>query len=566
MLSCFFSIFVFFLAITDTLTKCDSNQCSQEMDVTSIRVLSTITSIDGIQTGDYSFIYAQLLKELLLRMEFDQQNSKNEFINFFKETTELNQNNDMVELDKFGREYDKHSIIWWYTRPGFIHHTINEALRIQDVLNLLRMGFLIQKLHRQLEHISRNSDEVTSTLTVYLGQGLTYVDYGNLKKTANNEYLSFNTFISVNTNYEQAVKNARQALRDGFETAVLFSIIVESSTSISVPFACIDDLSYFDNSEDEYIFSINTVFRIEQVEALKGKNSILHVKLRPISIRDKHLRQIMQATRKNIEGSTLMFEMAKLIMLMEQYSTAEILYNRLLNETLQTDIENIELIYHQLATIREKKNDTVGAIDLYERTLEIAKSHRQMNDSIFQLILLKIAGLLQAQKKFDAAMERFQEALRLELQTTAPNYRQRSKIYNDIGVLLNEQKRYDESLGYQEKSLAIDREYTPNDHMNLAITYYNMASSYKNMKNYEMALAYYQEAIIHFQQTKPMPITNILNNHLFIAHILKELDRSDEAVQHAKTAAKLLRQTMSDTDPNDQVFIDRLEQMIDSVE
>ena len=162
----------FFLVIIGTLAKCDSNQCSQEMDTTSIIVLSTITSINDIQLADYSFIYAQLLKELLLRMKFDQHTSKKEFINFFKETTEFNENNFIIELAEFDHEYNKHSAIWWYTHPGFIRNTLNEALRTQDVLNLLRMGFLIQKLHRQLEYISQNSDEITSTFTVYLGQGL----------------------------------------------------------------------------------------------------------------------------------------------------------------------------------------------------------------------------------------------------------------------------------------------------------------------------------------------------------------------------------------------------------
>ncbi|CAF3073793.1 unnamed protein product [Rotaria socialis] len=156
------------------------------------------------------------------------------------------------------------------------------------------MGFLIQKLHRQLEHLSQNVDEVTSSFIVYRGQGLSYDDYEKLKNAANEALLAFNTFLSANTNHEAAANNARQAVRNGFETAVLFSITIESSNDVSIPFACIDDHGYFENTENEYIFSINTVFRIEKVEKLAGKSGVLLVRLRPTNIRDKQLRYLIE--------------------------------------------------------------------------------------------------------------------------------------------------------------------------------------------------------------------------------------------------------------------------------
>lgn len=74
----------------------------------------------------------------------------------------------------------------------------------------------------------------------------------------------------MNTDREVAINSDKRAIRDGFETAVLFSVTIEASTTVSMPFACIDDLSYFENSENEYMFSTNTIFRIEHVEKLPG--------------------------------------------------------------------------------------------------------------------------------------------------------------------------------------------------------------------------------------------------------------------------------------------------------
>lgn len=42
-------------------------------------------------------------------------------------------------------------------------------------------------------------------------------------------------------------------------------------------------------------------------------------------VRDKFIQQLMQPTRKEIEGSTKMFELAELVILMKQNATAEII-------------------------------------------------------------------------------------------------------------------------------------------------------------------------------------------------------------------------------------------------
>ena len=551
---------VFFIA--GTFGKCDSNQCSNEMDATSLTVFSTTNIKNGSELTDNPFIHAQLLKELLLSVKFDEQTSRKEFIHFFKENAALSDSTELIGHGKFEREYTKHSAIWWYTVPGFIHETLNDALRTQDVINLLRSGFFIQKLHRQLEHMSVNSDSMSGTFVLHCGQGLSYEDYAKLKKITNGEFVSFNTFLSVNTDRELAMRSAQRAIRDGFETSVLFSITIEASTTASIPFACVDDLSYFENLENQYMFSINTIFRIQEVQKLAGKGGVLHVKLQPISTRDKSIRQLMEPTRKEIKGSTSMFQLAKLMILMNQNLTAEIIYKRLLDETTLDDLIDIEFIHYQLASIQEKVNNISGALTLYERTLEMSTSHRPANDSFVLTILMRIANILGKQKQYDTAFEKYQEALRLDLQASEPNYRRRSKLYNDIGTLLASQERYAESLEYHTQSVALDLEHSPNDHINIAISYNNIASNYKEMKDYELALTFFQKALIHHQQMSPIQMATIYQDHFFIALMLKELGRLDEALAHTSEAAKIIVQMYSDDDPNRRIHMDVLEKFL----
>ena len=173
---------------------------------------------------------------------------------------------------------------------------------------------------------------------------------------------------------------------------------------------------------NEYTFSINTIFRIEHVENSPSKDVVLHDKLQPISTRDKLIWQLMQPIRKETEGSPGVFELAKLMILMNQDLTAETIYNSRLSETEIDDFITIEFIHCQLASIQEKVNNTSVALTFYERTLKISASYRLRNDSFVLTILMKIADMLEKQKRYDTALEKYHEALGVELQASEPTY------------------------------------------------------------------------------------------------------------------------------------------------
>lgn len=190
--------------------------------------------------------------------------------------------------------------------------------------------------------MSENTNPVDETFTVSRRQGLSYDHYAELKKITNGRLVSFNTFLSVNIDCEMAINSTKRAIRDGFETSVVFSIAIEASTTASISFTRIGDLSYFDKPENKYIFSINTIFRIKELEKLTGESGVLHVKLQPISARDKLIQQLMQLTRRKIEGSTNMLELAKLMILMNQYSMVEIIQTSILDDKKPNDFIKIE--------------------------------------------------------------------------------------------------------------------------------------------------------------------------------------------------------------------------------
>lgn len=119
-------------------------------DVTPISILLP-TSDNDINRLNQSFMYSQLLKEILLSMKHDDE-AKQKFIEFCRF---LNNDNEQqrLHMDKFEQEYDLHSPVWWYTKEPFIYSTLNQALRTQDNDVVMKMGYFIRDLHRQPEQL-----------------------------------------------------------------------------------------------------------------------------------------------------------------------------------------------------------------------------------------------------------------------------------------------------------------------------------------------------------------------------------------------------------------------------
>ncbi|CAF4091600.1 unnamed protein product, partial [Rotaria sp. Silwood2] len=121
---------------------------------TPISIVSVSSAIDLNQL-DQSFMYSQLLKEILLEMEYDEK-AKTEFIEFCQ-IQHVDNESSLHVIDEFERKYDRPSPIWWYTRDCFIYSMLNKALRTQDTEIIIKMGFFLRDLHRQIEQLHSNS-------------------------------------------------------------------------------------------------------------------------------------------------------------------------------------------------------------------------------------------------------------------------------------------------------------------------------------------------------------------------------------------------------------------------
>ena len=189
-----------------------------DINMTSISIVSPSTAIDLNQL-DPSFMYSQLMKNILLKMKFNE-SAKTDFIEFC--ILQQFENQSAIDvINEFDGDYDRTSPIWWYTRDCFIYSMLNKALRTQDIETIIKMGFFMRDLHREIEKLHFNTDN-RSPFTVYRGQGIQNAEFEKIKHSEGG-LLSFNNFLSTSTDPQIAFQRAESAGDDPELAGVLFS-------------------------------------------------------------------------------------------------------------------------------------------------------------------------------------------------------------------------------------------------------------------------------------------------------------------------------------------------------
>jgi hypothetical protein len=104
-------------------TECDHNSVS----------MSFVQMIDGASNEnlDQSFMYTQILKEILLTINFQQEHI-DELLTYCREQY-VGNSAELKNVNKIEKEYYRHQPIWWYTHQCFLYSMLNRALHLMEV-------------------------------------------------------------------------------------------------------------------------------------------------------------------------------------------------------------------------------------------------------------------------------------------------------------------------------------------------------------------------------------------------------------------------------------------------
>ncbi|CAF2061088.1 unnamed protein product [Rotaria magnacalcarata] len=195
-------------------------------------------SFNGI---DPLFMYTQLFKEALLEIEDDDEKSFKELVEYCRLQGDI----DEKIIDRVKREYHSHNLIWWYTAPYFVYSMLNSGLQLIDADIILKMRFfysIFTQIYRTL----------TSGTTI--GQDQSY-SLSSLLWTSRDRRISFMYAHSV------AIDNDQQSV------SIIFVITIDSSSYVtsSIPFVDVKSVDYYQDAEEEILFSTHIICRINQI-------------------------------------------------------------------------------------------------------------------------------------------------------------------------------------------------------------------------------------------------------------------------------------------------------------
>jgi tetratricopeptide (TPR) repeat protein len=335
----------------------------------------------------------------------------------------VDNNAELKKVNLIEKRYHRHQPISWYTYECFLYSMINRALRTMEVDLIIKMGSLLRDLHNHIAtlHLKQyGGHQQPDPSTVYYGQGLSQIDFDQLKNTLG-ELLSFNNFLSTSRDRDFSLKYARRTIATSDLAGMLFVMEIDPSIT-TTSFANIENIGYYPGDK-EILFSMHSVFRVGQV------NLIL------ISDNDQQLHALTELMREETKGSTEWFQLGKVV---GEYETAQQLYEVLLNQT--HDDREIADIYYQLGWTMDEQGEYADAIKFYEKSLEI------------------------------------------RLQNLPPNHPDLASSYNNISMMYDDRGEYSKALSYCTKALEIKQKTLPANHPDLTTSYNNIGTIYDTMR------------------------------------------------------------------------------------
>ncbi|CAF1555729.1 unnamed protein product, partial [Adineta steineri] len=324
--------------------KIGIKQFNQDSIAMSFITANEMASTGNLNQLEPTFMYTQIFKDILLDMKHDEQAIK-QFIDYCRKNNSMSQ----LNIDRFEKNYQAQSAIWWYTFPSNIYSILNCALRAMEGDTIINMGFFIHDLHQQIQQLHQQQAHSYhgEPFIVYRGQGLMKSDFEKLQKLKGG-LMSFNNFLSTSKNDEVSLGFAQGASTDPDMVGILFIMSIDPCLE-STSFASIKEESYF-KDEDEILFSMHTVFRVGAIRQMDNNNQLYQVELELTSDDDPQLRLLTDRIRKEAAGDNEWEKLGNLLLKIGQFNKAEELYNVLLEQT--SDESEKAYYYHQLGYVK----------------------------------------------------------------------------------------------------------------------------------------------------------------------------------------------------------------------
>ena len=486
--------------ICDALKEA-AQQCEQNAVSISIMGADDTLPNKSLNQLDPSFMYTQIMKEILLTIDFEQKHI-DEFTQHCRQAFDGN-SSQLEDVKKLSRDYRKKTPIWWYTLECFLYPMLNRALRTMNADLMVKLGFFIADLHRQIQELHREEFSGAGSnqkFTVYRGQGMEKKEFEKMLASKGG-LISFNNFLSTSRADHISLGFAKGALNNPQLVGVLFVMKIDPGLP-DTPFASVAKVGAYAAQEDEVLFSMNTVFRIGVIKQLGDHPRLFRVELSMTSEKDNDLRLLMDRIREeSFPEEDGWYRLGSFLDDMGESAKAQQVYEVLLQQTTEERARGP--IYNQLGVMADELGQYEEAIGYYEKSIRIKEKQNPCNHQSLAASYNNMGNVYNRMDDYPKALSSQEKALAIRQQSLPPTHPDLAMSYNNIGNVYNRMGDYPKALSSHEKALAIKQQSLPPTHPDLAASYNNIGIVYRKMGDYPKALSYYEKDLEISQQSLP---------------------------------------------------------------
>jgi tetratricopeptide (TPR) repeat protein len=325
----------------------------------------------------------------------------------------------------------------------------------------------------------------------------------------------FNNFLSTSKDRNVSLHFAEVNQSNPDLIGILFVMTIDPAKS-TTPFASIVDFSCYDVTENEVLFSMNTVFRIGEIKSMDENHRLFRVDLTLTSDNDKDLRlltdHIREETFPQHQG---WLRLGLLLHKMGQSAKAQQPYEILLEQT--TDEREKGRIYERLGAIKYEQGEYEETLEFYEKALEIQQQILPPSHPDLAYSYNNIGNVYYSLSDYSKALSSYEKALEIMQQSPPLNHSDLASTYNNIGAVYYDMGDYPKARSSYEKALEIRQQSSPPNHPDLGMSYYNIGLVYEKMGNYSRARSFYERAVDIGQHS-------LVSNHPHLQTYKKNLD------------------------------------------
>ncbi|CAF2788107.1 unnamed protein product [Rotaria sp. Silwood2] len=443
---------------------------------------------------------------------------------------------DIDKIHEFQCRYDQVDPIQWYTKDWFLYSDLNKALREYDIVYLYGIRVFIKDLHQQIVRSHMKSKEST-ILKLYRGMNVSTAIFDKMK-IKSGRLLSFNCFLSTTANNEVAMMYGGALGSFPQMTSVIFEINVDHSISTPAYYVDVKDKSQF-KDEDEFLFTMGSVFRIQSIEPLNDGN-ISRIKLLLTDDNDVELTRLTSFIRSQKETpDELSFIL--LMAMWGKYEEAKKI-GQLMIPTISQELKPIlSITLAGIALEQGKREDT--AVQL-QSVCDFSDERSTISGNTI-ITSYREAMLCWMQGKWDLAVENLEAIYDI---ITSEDHPHLAPTYAHIGDLLKKEKKFSEALNHYGRALSILQRYLSSTNsalLEVSNIFVNthLAYAYESISNLLYKQGDLCGTLEHLQHTMKarlqyLPPTDlaIAKLHTRLGDLQVSLQRNEEALSNFERA------------------------------